>query len=498
MQAVLVFPHQLFEEHPLFTLDGAKWYLVEDTLFFGDPKKDCIQHFHWQKLLLHRASMQEYFQYLKLQKKEVEYSAYTENLLVHVVESIQHQGIKEVHVLEVVDAYLEQRLRQACHAYGLDLVLHETPGFLNSREDNAAFFDPAKKRYLQKDFYVHQRKWLDILINPGGAPVGGKWSFDAENRRRLPAKLDLPEAPFTATRRHDVETSIRETFPGALGDMSQPLLYPANFAEAKSWLAVFLKERFAQFGPYEDALHTTESVLFHSVLTPMLNIGLLTPRYILQQVLAYAETNDIPLQSLEGFIRQLIGWREFMRGSYQEIGGKMRTQNVWHHTEKMPASFYQGTTGVLPIDTVIQRLLKTGYAHHIERLMVLGGFFFLCEIDPEEVYRWFMELFIDSYDWVMVTNVFAMSQNACGDLITTKPYFSGSNYILKMSNYPKGEAWSDIWDGLYWRWIWKHKEALKKNPRWAMMCATAEKMDAQKREQHLAKAEQFLSTIRSS
>ena len=172
----------------------------------------------------------------------------------------------------------------------------------------------------------------------------------------------------------------------------------------------------------------------------------------------------------------------------------MRTTNHWEHRRKMPPSFYDASTGIDPIDDVIKRILQTGYCHHIERLMVLGGFMFLCEIDPDDIYRWFMEMFVDSYDWVMVPNVYAMSQNADGGTITTKPYFSGSAYVRKMSHYSPG-AWSETWDGLYWRWILKHSDSLAKNPRWAMMSSMANKMAPQKRDTHLSNAESFLAKL---
>ncbi len=172
----------------------------------------------------------------------------------------------------------------------------------------------------------------------------------------------------------------------------------------------------------------------------------------------------------------------------------MRTTNHWKHERSIPASFYDGTTGIDPIDDTIGRILDTGYCHHIERLMVLGGFMFLCEFHPDEIYRWFMEMFIDSYDWVMVPNAYAMSQHADGGLITTKPYFSGSAYIRKMSHY-KPCRWSEIWDGLYWRWVWNHSEELAKNPRWAMMCSMARKMDQKKRSNHIDVAKTYMAGL---
>ena len=226
---------------------------------------------------------------------------------------------------------------------------------------------------------------------------------------------------------------------------------------------------------------------------------MLTPQQVVDAALAYANRADviasegpISIASLEGFVRQIIGWREFMRATYNDLGATMRSGNHWGHHHRLPESFYDGTTGIDPIDDVIKRVLETGYCHHIERLMVLGGFMFLCEFEPDDIYRWFMTMFVDAYDWVMVPNVYAMSQHADGGLITTKPYFSGSSYLKKMGYDETGE-WCAIWDALYWRWIWKQKEALGKNPRWAMMCRLAEKMDDSKMNQHLLTAEDYLS-----
>ena len=190
-----------------------------------------------------------------------------------------------------------------------------------------------------------------------------------------------------------------------------------------------------------------------------------------------------------------------MRATYVDLGVTMRTSNHWEHHKNIPSSFYDGTTGIKPIDDVIKRTLETAYCHHIERLMVLGGFMFLCEFEPKQIYQWFMELFIDSYDWVMVTNVFAMSQNADGGLITTKPYFSGSSYLKKMGyddihqTSANDKDWCAIWDSLYWRWIDNHADELSKNPRWAMMCSMARKMDAEKLLNHQKIANDFLLNL---
>ena len=226
----------------------------------------------------------------------------------------------------------------------------------------------------------------------------------------------------------------------------------------------------------------------------MLNTGLLTPQQIIDEVLNHVEKNDAPLNSIEGFIRQISGWREFIRIVYERESTKQRTTNYWKFKRKIPASFWTGTTGILPIDITIKKVLKTGYCHHIERLMVLGNFMLLCEFDPNEVHRWFMELFIDAYDWVMVPNVYGMTQFADGGLMTTKPYISGSNYLMKMSDYEKGE-WQQVWDGLFWRFMHVHRSFFLQNPRLGMLVGTFEKMSEEKRKTHLENAEKYLSSL---
>ncbi len=218
------------------------------------------------------------------------------------------------------------------------------------------------------------------------------------------------------------------------------------------------------------------------------------PMEVVDQAIHYANEHEIPINSLEGFVRQIIGWREFIRGMYEAKGSDSRTANYWNHTRKMPASFYDGTTGIEPVDDTIKKVLRDGYSHHIERLMIIGNFMLLCEIDPKEVYRWFMELYIDAYDWVMVPNVYGMSQFADGGFFATKPYISGSNYVLKMSNYSKG-PWQKTWDGLFWRFMDIHRDFFLKNPRLGMLVRTFDKMSDDKRMAHYDNAQKFLDRL---
>ncbi|GAB5406937.1 MAG: cryptochrome/photolyase family protein [Aureliella sp.] len=470
---------------------------MEDPLFFRDAVQQT--RFHKQKIWLHRATMQRYQEWLLSEGYSVDYvdfcptgTALTQRLTELTSET---DGSSTLALADPVDYLLTRRLRRVAKTLGCQLDVLPTPCFLNSAEENTKYRQ-GKRRWFMADFYKWQRQRFDILMD-GDQPCGGKWSFDEENRKKIPKSLlgATPALPTVERDSFDKEAIdyVNENFAEHPGELDE-LFYPTSHAQAADWLDQFLASRLERFGDYEDSIEQGESWLWHSVLTPMLNIGLLTPKQVIDRTVDYAADHGSPLNSVEGYIRQVIGWREFMRATYEDLGVQMRTTNHWSHTRKIPPSFYDATTGIVPIDDTISRILRTGYCHHIERLMVLGGFMFLCEFDPEDIYDWFMELFVDSYDWVMVPNVYAMSQNADGGLITTKPYFSGSSYVRKMSHYKAGQ-WCDTWDGLYWRWILKHSEQLGKNPRWAMMCSMAKRMDESKRSRHVASAEQYLASL---
>jgi deoxyribodipyrimidine photolyase-related protein len=223
----------------------------------------------------------------------------------------------------------------------------------------------------------------------------------------------------------------------------------------------------------------------------MLNTGLLTPREVIDKTLEHAAAHDIPLNSLEGFVRQIIGWREYVRGNYEFYGRAQRTKNFWGNDRPVPASFWTGRTGIEPVDAVIAKILDMGYTHHIERLMVLTNFMLLCEFSPDDVYRWFMEMFVDAYDWVMVPNVYGMGLAADGGLMMTKPYISSSSYLLRMSDFKRG-PWCAIWDGLFWRFIGKHRGFFGANPRSSVMVRNLDRLNEATLRQHNHTADNFL------
>ena len=488
-EITIIFPHQLFKEHPAVG-NGRTVYLVEETLFFNK------YNFHQQKIVLHRASMKAYAVYLAKKKFAVEYIEATDEyadirkLLAHL-HSIK---VTIIHFADVADNWLQKRMQESCGQNTIKMVQYATPNFLNTMNGVQSYFD-KKKTYFQTGFYTAQRKQRNILLDAAGEPTGGQWTFDADNRQKFPKSEKAPAITFAKENDNVKEAKlyVAKNFGKNYGSIEQ-FIYPTDFAGAEKWLDEFLKERFEKFGVYEDAIVAKEHFLHHSVLSPMLNIGLLSPQQIIDKAISAAAAYNVPLNSLEGFIRQILGWREFIRIVYEREGSKQRTRNYWGFNRKIPAAFWTGNTGIVPVDYVIKKALQTGYSHHIERLMVMGNFMLLCEFDPDEVYRWFMEMYVDAYDWVMVPNVYGMTQFADGGLMTTKPYISGSNYLLKMSDYEKG-PWTEIWDGLFWRFMHVNRDFFLKNPRLGMLIRTFDKMSEEKRNKHIKTAEKYLDKL---
>lgn len=487
MDVSLIFPHQLFKSNPALK-KGRNTILIEEDLFFTHYP------FHKQKLVLHRASMKSYEK--QLEKKGINIS-YIENekgkTLSKLFNKLNKTGVTSIHYTDTVDYLLERRLNRYAGKCGIKLIQYPSPNFICSEDFIHTFFS-KKKRYFQTDFYIELRKQNNILIDKG-TPEGGSWTYDVLNRKRLPSAISIPARQTLSENSFVVEAKkyVEKNFPEHYGSV-EDFNYPINCEQAGQTLDKFIADYFSQYGDYQDAIDKEDSFLFHSVLTPSLNIGLLQPEDILDEAIKAYTRKRIPLNSVEGFVRQILGWREFIRSVYIREGVRERTTNYFNHHRKIPTSFYTGTTGIGPVDAVIKRILKTGYANHIERLMILGNFMLLCGFHPDDIYKWFMELFIDAYDWVMVPNVYGMSQFADGGLMATKPYVSGSNYILKMSHYKKGE-WCNIWDGLYWKFIDTHKELFVKNLRMSMMVKLLEKMDSSRRKKLFHAADNFLKSV---
>ena len=480
----IIFPHQLFKYTEV--LDQCDTiYLVEEYLFFTQYA------FHKAKLAFHRSTMKAYETYLKSLGKQVVYiEAIQEDSDIRVlIPKLIKEGIEKINIIDPTDNWLEKHIKSV--SVEITIKWYKNSLFINTKSELSGFFKPKKKKFFQTSFYKEQRKIRNILMI-GDQPLGGKLTYDTDNRKKYPKNKIPPAIHFPELTDYHVEAKlyVENHFFSNYGEINDFVVYPVDHESAEKWLHQFFTHRFHEFGIYEDAIVKEEHFLNHSLLSPLINIGLLDPMDVIQKAIDFANKEGVPLNSTEGFVRQILGWREFIRGVYEAKGSEERSRNFWQFSRKIPKSFYDGTTGILPVDDVIKKILKTGYAHHIERLMILGNFMVLCEFDPDEVYKWFMELFIDAYDWVMVPNVYGMSLFADGGLMSTKPYISSSNYIMKMSNYSK-DKWQATWDGLFWVFMDKHRNFFLSNPRLGMLIRTFDKMNQETKEKHYTNAENF-------
>jgi deoxyribodipyrimidine photolyase-related protein len=479
----IIFPHQLFEENPCLD-KRRRVFLLEDDLFFN------YQPFHKQKLVLHRASMKFYADFLSNKNYRVTYidNADYADLSSFFSDTLGNENVKKIHFCDPVDNYLSNRLANSAKALKFELVQYDSPMFLNNDAENEKALGKEKEYYRMADFYRHQRKRLEILVE-NGKPLHGKWSFDAENRKALPKNYQAPN-PYIPEKNQYVSKAIEyvEQHFGQNPGSTEQFIYPVTFEEAKESLTHFLELRFNNYGPYQDAISKEQPFINHSLISSSLNNGLLSPTEVIDQTLTFQENNEVEYSSLEGFVRQIIGWREFIRAIYIRHGVKERNLNFFKHDRKLsPKQLNQ-----IPLLRDVQRKAeKYAYAHHIERLMVLGNFMLLAELHPKEVYNYFMTFYIDAYDWVMVPNVYGMSQFADGGLMSTKPYVSSSNYLKKMGAKMDNES-QEIWNALYWRFMYKNKAFFESNHRTRMMVSHLNRMKPEKLNELLHKAESYL------
>lgn len=445
---------------------------------------------HQQKIALFFSAMRHRAEELRQAGREVHYFNYDTGQ-PGLLDRLRSQNPDQVHTFRPHDRFFAAELEAA---FGDRLRLADSPMFLTP---DAFWRDYARgKRRLMGDFYRRQRARMGVLLEADGQPVGGRWSFDEENRQKLPKGEQPPpiawERPDAITL--EVIALVEREFsdhPGRARDFCWPVTHDA----AVRWLDLFLEERLDQFGPYEDAVSRHHSTVYHSLLTPMLNCGLITPNQVVKRALEVAGERIVPLQSLEGFLRQIMGWREFIKKMDEEYAQTQLDQkNFFGHERRLAECWWTGETGLPPVDTAIRRCLDRGWCHHIERLMVVGAVMLMVEAHPDEAYRWFMEMFVDSAEWVMAPNVFGMSQFSDGGSFATKPYFSGSAYIRKMSDYPSGE-WCDIWDGLYWRFIERHREFFMSNQRLATVARGVDRLEPQRKARIFAAAEAFIARV---
>lgn len=418
MKHFLILPHQLFDKKYLDK--SYKFILYEHPHYFKKYK------YNKKKLLLHRASMKYYFDYLKQNKFNVHYIEFNAKLPTHSY--ILFDPIDKIDI-----------------AKGHELV--ESPNFLLTKDIYKKYREKTDKFFFSA-FYMWSKKELNIIPKIK--------SQDKFNRKKLPKDIKVPKIiKFKEDQKYISEAKkyIEKNFKNNYGNVDE-FIYPVTHKSAKRLLNDFIKNKLSNFGSYQDAIKQEDQYLFHSLLSSSINIGLINPSEIVPKIIKSKEK----INNVEGFIRQLF-WREYQRYCY--IYFNFNNKNYFGNNKKLSKKWYDGTTKIKPVDDAIKNAFNSGYLHHIQRLMVIGNFMNLSQIKPKEGFRWFMEFSCDSYEWVMHQNVYEMVFFISGGGTMTRPYVSSSNYILKMSDYKK-EEWCDVWDKLYHDFIKRNKKKLYK------------------------------------
>ena len=487
---LIILGNQLFPIKYIKETSSTDVFMCEDYELCSDYKH------HKLKILMFFISMREYKNELikngyKVHYRSIEDKDFKDKIEKKISKVINNNSIKEVHQFELVDNFLKNRFKKLHSQNNVNWKIHRNPMFILSQHE---FNEYASKRntFLQGHFYKYMRKKLDLLIDENDMPIGGKWSYDEDNRKKITKNINIPTKPRLKKDESllNIKNNILKYFPDHPGKMNN-LWMPTNRQEALIWIENFFKTKFKNFGSFEDAIIDNNNFLFHSNISPLMNMGLITPDEVIERALTIYKKDNIPLNSFEGFIRQIIGWREFIKGIYDIKGQEQIKSNFWNHNRKLTKDWYDGTTGIQPLDDTIKDCLNYGYTHHIPRLMILSNIMTLSRVNPKEINKWFMEMFIDSSEWVMVPNVYGMGTFSDGGIFSTKPYLCGSNYILKMSNYKKGE-WCEVLDGLYWKFINDNINYFQSNPRLSIMKNALTKISEERKKLIFAKASNFI------
>lgn len=484
MIITVLFPIDLYND--ISYIKNTKVFIVEEEHYFNRAsRKHGSYKFNILKPVYHRATMKKYYDTLIKSKIDCTYIEVDEDWIAKVKSKINNKinnkekNKSRIQFFDPVDRYIEHKINKNFDEY--DII--NTPRFLLTNED-LDMYDGALR---QTSFYGWIRKYKNILMDKNGKPIGGSLTYDKENRHR-PYKgieddvkdhiqIEANNKKYVNDAFRYVKSTFKQTDLRNTYESDSILKFPIDRKGAISSLKYFIKHNLDKFGDYQDVIigstNKTNSFVFHSAISPMLNIGLLTPGEVIVEVL---KIKSIPINNIEGFIRQIAGWREFTRYMYCKHSNTYLNKNYFNATKKLDNSWYNATTNIIPVDICIEKAFKYGYLHHIERLMIIANYMTLSGIDPKEMYKWFIEFSIDSYDWVMEYNIYCMASYSDGGLYTSKPYISSSNYILKMSTYKKDNSlWIKTFDDMFWKFLKKHKTKIKKIARLNMLLKYADK-----------------------
>jgi deoxyribodipyrimidine photolyase-related protein len=457
-----------------------------------ESREICIRFdYHKQKLTFVLACMREYRDFLLGKNLNIAYYELKEQKSFEEVLAELSEKYSEIEFYDISDKSFSRFITDLAGKYFGKISILENPQFLTSKKDFADYLNSKRsKRLLMNDFYIWQRKKLNLLLDKNNNPLGGSWSCDADNRKKIPKTEVVPSIykPKPTQNYEDARETVLEFYPNNPG-LIDDLWLPTNHEQAKELLQDFLNNRLSKFGDYEDSLSDRDPFLFHSNLGPVINNGLLTPSLVLEKLFEFCDSNpDLlvnHLNSVEGFVRQIIGWREWIKGMYDnQYSENITKYNFFEANNDLTKDFYfekvapyvwnKPTVVNIPLKLALDKVERYGYNHHIERLMVLGNWMLLSEFEPMQCYRWFMEMYVDAYDWVMVPNVFGMALFADGGIFATKPYVAGGNYLKKMADYKISKEVEELWTDKFWDFLLKHKSVFKSNPRMAMLITTKE------------------------
>ncbi|MBB4078299.1 deoxyribodipyrimidine photolyase-related protein [Lewinella aquimaris] len=459
----------------------------EDTVYgiFETYSEATYCEHHIQKITGFFLAMRAFAEALRAGGHEVHYRTLDEtrkaglnSITENVADLMQSVGAHEFEYQYPDEWRLDQELLSFSEKVGG--VVFDTEHFLSTRDDVAQLFE-GKQTYLMETFYREMRRRHHVLMDANGEPATGQWNYDQENRGALPKEISFPAASTFVRDASDVVAMVERHGIQTMGRMQDNVFtYPVTRDECLEALADFCTNRLPYFGTYQDAMTVHHPLLYHANLSFAMNTKLLSPREVIDAAIAAwrDDPNGISFNQVEGFVRQIIGWREYMRGVYWAQMPEFEHTNSLGHEAKLPRWYWTGDTKMNCLSHAVNQSLDLAYAHHIQRLMITGNFALILGAHPDEVDAWYLGVYIDAIQWVEITNTRGMSQRADGGLIATKPYCSSANYINKMSDYCKGCHYDPKqrtgeracpFNSLYWDFLDRHRERFSGNFRMKMM-----------------------------
>ncbi len=487
----LILGDQLNSQHSWFHEPCAQTAYV---MMEVRQETDYVLH-HAQKVLAIFAAMRAFARQREQEGHVVHYiaiddAANNHDITANLAQLAAQTGAARIEYQAPDEWRLDAQLSAWAASTTLEVSMVDSEHFLTARDMAAKLFK-GRKRWLMEQFYRTLRKDLQVLMD-GDAPAGGQWNYDADNRK---AWKGTPAAPTDVRPSHDHTELWQTIVDSGVRTFGQPQAsdcrWPLDRTEALAQLEHFIVHVLPDFGDYQDAMHTDEPFLFHSLLSFALNTKMLSPREVIDAAENAWRRDQAPLAATEGFIRQILGWREYVRGVYWACMPDYTAANALSHETELPDWFWTGQTRMRCLQQSIGQSLEHAYAHHIQRLMIIGNFALLAGIDPQAVHRWYLGVYIDAFEWVEAPNTLGMSQFADGGMLATKPYVSSAAYIGRMSNYCKGchykpkERMGETacpFNALYWDFFDRHASAFEKNPRIGMAYRQLAKMNDNERQ----------------